>query len=291
MVRKDPQVLWLHDPTALDCKWIGGKAMGLVILTRLGATVPEGFVVSTEALQAHSFRSSLNLALEKFAIFFGRQTRFAVRSSASDEDGTSASYAGMYQSFLNVERHNVYDAILACQRGSRTERVVSYRAALNRTHELSKMAVVVQRMLQPTKAGVCFTQNPVTGNSEEMIVEAVGGLCERLVSGTVTPDYYLLRADDGTLLDFQCGDEPQMGGAVLVSKEIGALWDQAKAISEALRWPVDLEFAFTDTKLYLVQLRPITTIDNTTTISASRWHETLRMLRQQICSPLGAPAL
>ncbi|MFA5888580.1 MAG: PEP/pyruvate-binding domain-containing protein, partial [Candidatus Nanoarchaeia archaeon] len=124
----------------------------------------------------------------------GRESMYvAVRSSATAEDLPNASFAGQQASFLNVKGANeLIKKILECWASLFTARAIYYRTKNNFEHSKVLIAVVVQKMVNSDKAGVMFSVNPVTGNEEEIMIECSFGLGEAVVSGSISPDQYVV---------------------------------------------------------------------------------------------------
>jgi phosphoenolpyruvate synthase/pyruvate phosphate dikinase len=224
---------------------LGGKAESLVRLIKAGFVVPDGFVVFPgDELTAEDMKkacSQLGGAL------------YAVRSSGSLEDGADNSFAGQFDTYLNVSVAGVGQKIRDCRNSANNERLLAYTSS--KAIDTSKLVVtvVVQRMVAAHSAGVVFTRNPVDG-SEDLVVEAVRGLGENLVSGTTTPDTYIV-SRSGELVDVFAPTEQ-----VLSSGEISEILDVSLRIETLYGAPMDIEWAYEDTKLYILQARPVTTM-------------------------------
>ena len=204
----------------------------------------------------------------------------AVRSSASAEDLPDASFAGQQDTYLNVERDALVDRVRDCWASLFTVRAVSYREEQGFDHEDVVMAVVVQQMVDAEKSGVLFTHDPTTG-APTPVVEAAWGLGEGVVSGTVTPDTYRLDAD-GAVTDVTVATQERMvvrdedigetteapvpetraDRRVLDDGELDALMELADRVVDHYGSPQDVEWAIRDGEVYLLQSRPITTIDD-----------------------------
>lgn len=226
---------------ATDVARVGGKAANLGELKEAGFNVPDGFVVVGEP--------GADLAAAFQALGGGP---VAVRSSAMAEDLAEASFAGQYETFLNVQDlEQLRTAIRDCRASASSARVASYAA--NRAEKAGpEMAVLVQRMVPADSAGVAFSANPLTGDRSEVTISAVRGLGERLVSGQARADEWVVR--DG---------RAQLGR----SSEDAITADQAVAVahlavSAAAHFgrPQDIEWAFTGGELYLLQSRPMTAL-------------------------------
>lgn len=241
-----PRILLLSE---LDGQAVGGKAAGLAELLALNLSVPPAFVIVNA--QAGHYPDDL---LEHYhRIGAGR---VAVRSSALGEDGDEASFAGQYETVLNVEGLAALQAAIdQCVASLASQRAESYRGDQLADASVS-MNIVVQRMVQPRAAGVLFTADPVTARRDRLVIDAVRGLGEQLVSGEVTPDHYVL-ALDGQLVDRElAGDD-----AILSTTEIAALVEGARQAAAAKQAELDMEWAIDgEGRLHWLQARPITTL-------------------------------
>lgn len=204
----------------------------------------------------------------------------AVRSSATGEDGKDASFAGMNRTITNVAGENaLIQAITQCWMSLFTPRVITYRASRG-FYDAPAMAVVVQRMLTADKAGVAFTADPTTGASDRIVVEAAFGQGEVVVSGKVQPDTYVIDKQSLAVRDARIGFKATKiqrgpdGGDVLVELERaesearvlddGELQQIAKlavATEQHNGCPQDIEWVVAAGTVWLVQARPITTLN------------------------------
>jgi pyruvate,water dikinase len=203
----------------------------------------------------------------------------AVRSSATAEDLPSASFAGQQETYLNIcSPDEVVKAVQKCWASLWTTQAISYRANKGFDQLSVSLAVVVQVMVPAEVAGVMFTANPVTGARDEILVSASYGLGEAVVSGAVTPDTFVL-ATDGTVREQNLGTKeirisPDGCGTLrevvpdeerhrysLGSQDLLALSDLARKVQAHFGSPQDTEWALSRGRLYLLQARPITTLD------------------------------
>lgn len=217
--------------------------------------------------------------LESYDEIFGEeQTRVAVRSSSNSEDMESTSFAGQQDTYLNIDRDSLIEHVRKCWASLFTERASVYRDRHNISHDDARMAVVVQEMVDADSSGVLFTKNPSTGE-DEITVEATWGLGEAVVSGVVTPDKYVLDSSTGDLIDKMVSEkEVQMVWSdgetvtetlpddmkeqqVLQSEHFKQLYEAYQTISDHYNEPQDIEWALKDQELYILQSRPITTIE------------------------------
>ncbi len=203
----------------------------------------------------------------------------AVRSSAADEDSVNLSFAGQMESFLNVRSFGQFmDAVRGCWASLFGDRAVFYRQKSGLAYWSLQIAVVVQQMVEPEVAGVIFTANPLTGNREEMLVCSTWGLGEGLVAGTLTADTYVLDAG-GACVSRELAEKRQSvafaaeGGTekvdvtgetsyqpTLDERMLRELHAFARKVQDDAGRPMDIEFAVSGGRIYLLQARPITTL-------------------------------
>ena len=268
-------VVWFDEPECRDVAVAGGKGASLAAMNAEGLPVPPGFVVPSSLLaesvdaarlrelaiagrheEAQALVRACTPPREAIAAEYDRLGGglVAVRSSACAEDSETASYAGQQETYLNVSgTDDVSRRVVDCWASFFSERALFYRARKGSLEDL-RMAVVVQQMVEPSKSGVLFTVDPVQRRRDRMVVEAVFGLGERVVSGDVTPDHYVLdRAG-------VCKRERLVNGGVLEADELVTLAGLGRSLEERFGCPQDVEWAIADGELYLLQSRPVTTL-------------------------------
>ncbi|WP_339104628.1 phosphoenolpyruvate synthase [Haloterrigena salinisoli] len=203
----------------------------------------------------------------------------AVRSSATAEDLPDASFAGQQETFLNVTEEALLDRVRECWASLFTQRAIYYRQEQGFDHSAVNIAVVVQQMVDAEKSGVMFTSHPSTGDPT-MIIEAAWGLGEAVVSGAVSPDNYVVEREDRSIdvtvaekkvmheKDEETGEtvetevpQDKRNQRVLSDDEIGALMDLGERVEDHYDEPQDVEWAIVEGDVYMLQSRPITTID------------------------------
>ena len=203
----------------------------------------------------------------------------AVRSSATAEDLPDASFAGQQETFLNVTEEALLDRVRECWASLFTQRAIYYRQEQGFDHSAVNIAVVIQQMVDAEKSGVMFTSHPSTGDAT-MIIEAAWGLGEAVVSGAVSPDNYVIDRDDRSMdvtiaekkvmheKDEATGQtierevpEDKRTQRVVSDNEIDALMDLGERVEDHYGEPQDVEWAIVDGDVYMLQSRPITTID------------------------------
>jgi len=181
----------------------------------------------------------------------------AVRSSAVSEDGLTASFAGQQESYLNVPRDAVLDRVRECWASFFSPRALFYRSQKAVLAD-TRMAVVVQEMVQADKSGVMFTVDPIRNRRECMVVECAAGLGEAIVSGEITPDHYVISRDDGGIIESFVPDEER--GRVLADDELDGLRRLGLQLESFFGSPQDVEWCARGGELLLLQSRPITTL-------------------------------
>src|SRR5215207_1920925 len=258
----------LDDAGAEDSGQSGSKAATLAELKRAGFRVPEGFVVTTEALtqalasaglgaaassediEAMSLPADLVAALSAVTEQLGPGP-FAVRSSGVDEDLAGASYGGQYETVLNVAAEDVPAAVRHCLASAFSHRVAAYRQAKGSAGQ-AVMAVLILPMVQADAAGVAFSADPISGDRGTAVVNAVRGLGERLVSGQASPDEWVVRGGEAS-----CRAAPE--GAIDAAKAIRVA-ELARRVERHRGAPQDIEWALAGSDLVLLQARPITSL-------------------------------
>jgi len=203
--------------------------------------------------------------------------RWAVRSSATNEDGRAGSFAGLYKTSLDVSLPNIPAAIQECWASLWTPAAFAYEERLNMRHETPAMAVIVQLMLSPRVAGVAYSHHPVTGDRTQVVINSILGVGEPLVSGRTEPDTYTvsITSDQPHVIECLLVDKDQAirstsGGtqedsaskadqnlASLTQEEAIALARLVKEVERAIDHPVDVEWAIEEHAVWLLQARRI----------------------------------
>ena len=274
---------------------VGGKAWNLLRLERLSINLPAWQVIghtNLGALLTDDITASISNHEEKIdAVVFNTGFRdeveekfpdansklFAVRSSACAEDGEEHSFAGQFESHLYIKADDLEENIKRVWKSVNSERVRAYVAERGLDHELN-IGVIIQEMIDPDVSGVAFGANPTTGDRSENVVCAVYGVGEGLVSGMLNSDTYGI--SNGTiksnLADKKEAFGPKAnGGTEIVEVQedlrmVPALNDEQvleldsllNSLESKLGHAQDIEFAIKDSKLYLLQTRPITTLND-----------------------------
>jgi pyruvate,water dikinase len=264
---------------ARETALFGSKAVGLGEALRAGLPVPAGIALSGGAVEAvaSNDRAVIEEVVKAAAAL---EPPLAVRSSAADEDGSEASFAGQHVTLLNVaSTGDVVPALLEIWWSANSDSAISYRQRVGLVTRPS-IGVVVQELLDPDVAGVMFTRNPVTGADEQMI-EASWGLGEAVVAGLVIPDNFVLDRS-GSVLQQVAGRKQVAvrtspdGGTVeaeVPAELVGRLCLDEEQLVELARLAArceevygpgrDIEWAFAGGQLYLLQCRAVTTLGRT----------------------------
>jgi pyruvate,water dikinase len=247
-------VALLERLTSADAGRAGGKAFNCARLKQAGFPVPDGIVILADAkddeigvVGEHPWFDTVPPG-----------SLFAVRSSGIGEDGPAQSFAGIHETFLNVPRHGVSAAVAACRASACSERALAYRRANGMPIDAIQIAVLVQLMIHPSAAGVAFTINPLTGSTDEIVVNAARGLGEALVSGTIDPDEYVVHKSDRRLLLRRLGDDGGEATPVLGDGDITALVAMLQRIEHHYGAPQDVEWCRDEAGFWIVQSRPVT---------------------------------
>lgn len=172
---------------------------------------------------------------------------YAIRSSATNEDGENKSYAGQYDSFLNIKKEELFENIKSCWCSLYNENVICY----SNTFDIYGMNVIIQKMIEPDYSGVIFSIDPSSETRNYSIIEMVKGLGEKLVSGKVTPTKFFIRKKTKRM-------DLKLGNLNIEEKIINTIMENVEKIEKIYNKPMDIEYAITNDKCYIVQARPIT---------------------------------
>jgi len=277
-------LLWLGDPSSFDMALVGGKAANLSRLARMYPRVPDGFSLPVTVMdQGHplDLRDEIDRAIsDLMACHSLPELVVAVRSSAVEEDSAIVSFAGIHETYLNVTgTEAILQAIVRCWESARSHRALEYRRQRGLSLENVQLAMLVQQLIVSDVSIVAFSMNPVTLNRAEVMINASWGLGESLVSGTVTPDTFIVRKSDLEVTSQTIADKGHMtvavpGGtrevevprflrseACLSDEQLIEVAQLALSLEATMRYPVDVECAYAGGKLYLLQCRPITTLE------------------------------
>jgi pyruvate,water dikinase len=248
---------------------LGGKGYQLSLLDKI-CPVPKFFIIrfnSQNEIDDIVVQAEILSHFDNYGF-----SMVSVRSSATVEDSKMASFAGMFESKLNVNRERLIDAIREVLASLKDSRVVEYCNINNQQHNLIEMRVVVQKMVNSRVSGVCITKEKE--DSETLLIEACIGLCEALVSGLVTPDTYKVNRQTFEVTFLSVGFQKvmispytsknpipvpfyQRNAKKLQDAELLELSRLFMSIEERLCYvSADIEWAYDETSLYVLQVRP-----------------------------------
>jgi len=252
------------------------------VLNMIQSDVPADLDRASEAIHSLFVSGKIpdELVSETLAAYasLGESTAVAVRSSATAEDLPDLSFAGQQDTYLNiVGKDALLQAIVNCWASLWTARAIGYRTRNHISHNDVTLAVVVQKMVQSEASGVLFTANPLTGKRNETVIDATLGLGEAMVSGQVDPDHYVVEMPSDRILTKTLGAKglsiqgKDGGGTVSLQlpasdrqalpdaqiMELARLGQKAQSSFGSLQ---DMEWAWADGRLYVVQSRPITSL-------------------------------
>lgn len=300
-----------------DTEIAGGKGASLGEMTQAGIPVPEGFVILSNAFDRFLEETDLNVEIdavldtvdikevhtvenasekiqtmilskempgdiktEILTFYKNLNCKFvAVRSSATSEDSASAAWAGQLDSFLNTVNETLLENVKRCWASLFTPRAIFYRFEKKLNKDKISVAVVVQKMVDSEESGIAFSVHPVTQDENQIFIEAGFGLGEAIVSGSITPDSYVVDKQGFSILDVNVNEQTKAlfkkakGGnewkelgekgkkQVLSEKKIIELSKLIVKIENHYGFPCDIEWAREKGKFYIVQSRPITTLN------------------------------
>ncbi len=300
-----------------DAALAGGKGASLGEMTQAGISVPPGFVVLADSFEqfiketdlvqeidtilhkvnhkeihtveaaSESIRELIlnahmpkDIADEIEHSFKELNTQYvAVRSSATAEDGMDHAWAGQLESYLNTTHEELIPKVQLCWSSLFTPRAIFYRFEKGLHSTKISVAVVVQKMVESEVSGIAFSVHPVTEDRNQLIIEAGFGLGEAIVSGSITPDSYVVEKEPRNILDINVATqergmyriegggnewknipEPTASSQVLTNEQILELSELILKIENHYGFPCDIEWALEKGQFYIVQSRPITTL-------------------------------
>jgi len=318
MAKKIPFILWFKEISKKNIPEVGGKGANLGELVKAGIPVPSGFCVTAQAYYYYLERSGLKPKIEKLLrglnaednkklnkvsqeikkMILGSELPedlakevkeaylklggfpVAIRSSATAEDLPDVSFAGQHATFLNTSgKENVIKATLQCYASLFEARAIYYRIINKFEHMKVGLSAVVQNMIQSEYSGIMFTIDPVSEKKDLLVIEAGYGLGEAIVSGSITPDRYVVDKDffdiEAKEVNTQTwkivhnlkgGDKhvsvakAHQSEQKITNKQIIELAKMGVEIEKHYKSPQDTEWAIENGKIYFVQSRPITTL-------------------------------
>lgn len=306
-----------------DTAIAGGKGASLGEMAQSGFPIPPGFVVLADAFDRFLEETDIDVEIDailkkikfkdihsvdeasitirdiiadtKFPADIGQEIRagfsklkspaVAVRSSATAEDSSVASWAGELESYLNINEKNLLESVKKCWSSLFTPRAIFYRYEKNLSDQHVAVAVVVQKMIQSDVSGICFTAHPVTNDRKQIVLEAGFGLGEAIVGGLITPDTYVIKKNKNKdksnyfeILDKNISNQAMkivysskgtrqtkvlakdQEKQKITDAQILRIAEICQNIEDHYRKPQDIEWAIEKGKIYITQSRPITTL-------------------------------
>jgi pyruvate,water dikinase len=317
-------IVWFDEVTKVDIPLVGGKGANLGEMVHAQIPVPPGFIVTASAyfkfLNGAGLTDEIRRYLEGLNVNDSKRLQeladvikdkisraamppdmvkemkdayrklgeglVAVRSSATAEDLPEASFAGQQRTFLNIQgADEVVAAIQACWSSLFEPRAIFYREEHGFDHFKVGIAVPVQKMIQSEASGVLFTVEPLSSDTTKILIEAIFGLGEAIVSGDVTPDQYLLDKNGMRIIDKKVHKQEwqlmkntnapsgelesnvkvpvpaaKQSKQKLSDKDIVVLAELGKTIEDLYQFPQDIEWAKQGTQFFILQTRPVTTL-------------------------------
>lgn len=287
-----------------DVSIVGGKGANLGEMFNAGLPVPNGFCITGNAFDEYMMRNrfeqqpsiysdklraviaagqiwtELEQEITEYYAALGQNMRVAVRSSATAEDLPEASFAGQQETYLNVVgKEQLITAIKKCFASLYSARAVTYRKQTNFDAVKVSLAVVIQIMVESEISGVLFTADPVSQDTDGMMINASWGLGEAIVSGKVTPDIYIYSKKQRHIVDKKLGGKDicigyatigieerktpaeQKARFCLSDKQALEVFLMGRKVEQHYGTPQDIEWAISGGKLYLLQSRPVTTLN------------------------------
>ncbi len=304
----------------IDTKIAGGKGASLGEMTQANISIPGGFVILSNVFDVFIEKTDLNIEIDAVldtvdinkvhtvenaserikAMILSKEipknietkilknfkklgSKFvAVRSSATAEDSITAAWAGQLESYLNTTGKTLLENVKKCWSSLFSPRAIFYRFNNKLDKKKISVAVVIQKMVQAKKSGIAFSVHPITEDKNQIIIEAGFGLGEAIVSGSITPDSYVIDKQGLKIIDINVNEQKKAlykkaGGGnewkklgekgkkqVLSGKEIVELSKLIMKIEKLYGFPCDIEWAKEKNHFYITQSRPITTLPNTT---------------------------
>ena len=255
---------------------LGGKANSLIKLKKLGLPIPDFFVIPASYFEEYTRSNRIYEEIKKLLkeckyeeikqkIMEGSYTEnmtreilgkleendfleYSVRSSANNEDGKIKSFAGQYETFLNVKKGDVLNSIKKCWVSILEDNVVSY---VEEEINIYSVNVIIQKMINPELAGVAFSVDPTSRSKNYSIIEMCEGVGEKLVSGQTTPTRLAVRRDSMEV-------DLKVGNINMPTSKIKELEQYILYIEESYGYPIDMEWCYLNNEIYILQARPIT---------------------------------
>lgn len=255
----------------------GNKGCSLAKLYQNKVSVPYAFIIpiNFNYRRINSFKETIFNAFSKL-----NSKYVVVRSSANIEDEHNHSFAGIFSSYLATTKENLIKNIKKCFYFANSKSVNSYCSFKSIKQNKIKMAVIVQKMIFPHVSGACFSINPITKNENQIVIEAVFGFGKGLLSGLTTPDRYLVSKINNRIINKTISKQSHIitleNGKIITKKisygdkqklpesMIRQISKQTIKLEKLFNEPIDIEWAVKRKYLFIIQIRPITTLTSIT---------------------------
>ena len=280
-------IIWLGDVSSKNSSIVGNKVANISILYD-DYKIPPGFIIppldqthmgNGDIIVPAEYSDSITASYQNLCEFTGIQNvNVAVRSSALDEDSQVSSFAGQHDTYLNIRgEEELKYAIAQCWLSSYSVHALSYREQFGLEDNEQTMPVLIQQMVESDVSAVVFSINPINKNNGQIYINSTFGLGESLVEGTVNPDTHIIDKSSSSIISRHISRKtvltvltPEGTKEVALANEMQnqPSIDQNQALDignlaieleNRMGWPVDLEIAYKDNELYLLQCRPIST--------------------------------
>lgn len=252
MVNKELKYMKYSEAYKSGINEIGGKAYSIAKLSEYNIDVPKGVVLPKQIWKQYETtrdKKILGDIIKDISNYINAE-KYVVRSSAIGEDSSDFSWAGCFESILDVEKTQLESAIIKCGKSLKGERVRAYQKLHNNTNKIEYIGILIQEYIDAEWSGVCFSSNPVTGNEEECVIEYQKGKSGSVVGGYGEPTTIIIDKNAKTVNE----------QTDIIFNYINQIYEKVKEIYNIWRVPVDVEWLIKNGKLYITQTRPITTI-------------------------------
>lgn len=232
---------------------VGGKAYSICKLYKNAIKVPNGYILSKELWNTYCENKDKKI-IDNVVDFIKNNLKartFVVRSSAIGEDSKEYSWAGCFESILDVSIENMSSAIIQCGKSLYGDRARMYKKLHKEVNEIKEIGILIQEYIKAEWSGVAFSVNPVTENRNECIIEAQKSESGSVVGGYGEAITLTLNRDSRDFSDIQ---------NVIPENIASLIYNELIKIEKIWNTPVDIEWVIKENKIYITQTRPITTI-------------------------------
>ncbi len=252
MINKELNYMKYNDAYKSGVNEIGAKAYSIAKLSEYNIDVPKGIVLPKQIWKHYEKTRNKDFLRKiiKDVSNYINVKKYVVRSSSIGEDSNDFSWAGCFESILDIDKTQLEDAIIECGESLNNKRVQAYQKLHNNINKIEYIAILIQEYIDADWNGVCFSSNPVTGNEEEFIIEYQKGKSGSVVGGYGEPITLIIDKNNK-----EVDEENDMP-----NNFINEIFEKVKEIYNIWKVPVDVEWVIKDKKLYITQTRPITTI-------------------------------